>query len=481
MKKSIKINVVLNMLKQLCSVLFPLITIPYVSRVLQKTNYGKYNFGNSIVSYFLLLAGLGITNYAIREGARVRDDKKIEKFSNEVFTINIYSTVISYIILFIFLAFSARLYDYRTLILIQSAAILLTTVGTDWVNSIYEDYLYITIRYLVMQCIALVCLFLFVKQPEDYIKYAIITVIASSGGNLFNIFYVRKYVHLRLVKNCNIKQHIKPILLLFFNAVAVTIYVNSDMTLLGILQSEDAVGIYGLSTKIYLVVKQVLNAVIIVSLPRLSALLGQNDENGFKQLSNKIMDALCTIVFPAVVGLFILSREVILIVGGAEYVEGAAALRILSISLGFAVLAGFYCCAIILPFKQEKILLIASLISSLTNIGLNFLTIPLWSYNGAALTTLISEAIVFLIYLHCSKKFPKVGCAKQVMFSVAIGCIGVVLVCIGVRNVVSGTYFITAFSIIGSGIVYFSIQLIMKNRIVMQVLKTAINKIKLRG
>lgn len=481
-KKSMKINAFLNMSKQICSVIFPLITVPYVSRILQKANYGKYNFGNSIVSYFILLAGLGISNYAIREGARIRNDKnKIEKFSSEVFTINIYSTLISYALLFILLFVSVKLKDYRALIFVQSLAIILTTVGADWINSIYEDYFYITVRYLVMQCLALMLLFIFIRNPEDYIKYAVITVIASSGGNLFNIFYVRRYVHLHFVKDCNVHTHLKPILLLFCNALAITIYVNSDTTILGLLKTEADVGIYSLSTKIYLVVKQVLNAIIMVSLPRLSALLAMDDQQQFKKMANKIMNALCTIIFPSIVGLFALSKECILIVGGNQYVAGSNALRILSFSLAFAVLAAFYYCVIMLPFRQEKICLIASVISALINIILNFIIIPIWNYNGAAFTTLISEAIVFSIYKYFSRKYPKVGCSKNVIFSTLIGCIGIIIACAIVRYFIHETVLIIVASILSSCVIYFIIQIVMKNNIVLEIVNIFLEKIITRA
>ena len=149
--KSIKVNAALNVTKQLCKVIFPLITMPYVTRVLQTSGYGKYNFGSSIVSYFILLAGLGISDYSIREGARVRDDKaKFQKFSEEVFTINLLSTIVSYAVLFALLLFSKKLLDYRLLIIVQSIPIILNTLGCDWVNSVYEDFFYITVRYIVM-------------------------------------------------------------------------------------------------------------------------------------------------------------------------------------------------------------------------------------------------------------------------------------------------------------------------------------------
>ena len=391
--KSIKVNAALNVMKQLCKVVFPLITMPYVTRVLQTSGYGKYNFGSSIVSYFILLAGLGINDYAIREGARVRSDKKkFQTFTDEVFTINVLSTIVSYAILFVLLLFSKKLLDYRLLIIVQSIPIILNTVGCDWINSVYEDFLYITIRYIAMQILSIVLLFALVRTADDYVMYALVTTIASAGGNILNVFYVRRYVHLRVTKKLNLKQHIKPIMMLFFNTIASTIYVNSDTTMLGYLQNENAVGIYGLATKIYLVIKQLLNAIVMVALPRLSAYLGSGDEEKYRALTNKIFSTVCTLVVPAVFGMFMLSEQIVVIIGGAEYTSGVIALKILSFALFFSVLSVFYCCAILLPFKQEKICLMASSISALLNVVLNFVLIPIISYNGAAVTTLISEA-----------------------------------------------------------------------------------------
>ena len=128
-KKSVKLNAILNVIKQMCSVLFPLITIPYVTRVLQADNLGKVNFSTSVISYFLLIAQMGITNYAIREGAKVRYDKeKLNKLSNEVYSINIITTLLSYILLFLCICLFRPLQNYKLLLIIQSATIIRTTI-----------------------------------------------------------------------------------------------------------------------------------------------------------------------------------------------------------------------------------------------------------------------------------------------------------------------------------------------------------------
>ena len=198
MKKSIKINALLNMVKQVMQIIFPIVTTPYITRVLLPENYGKINTGNSLISYISLIAGLGIANYAIREGSLVRDDKeKLNRFSSQVFSINILSTAVSYIILAGVLFLVPHYKDYKLLLIIQGTAVIFSTLGADWINSIEEDYLYLTVRYIVLHVISLVLMFLLVKKPEDYYIYAAITLVNTVGANLMNIFYIRRYVRIR--------------------------------------------------------------------------------------------------------------------------------------------------------------------------------------------------------------------------------------------------------------------------------------------
>ena len=158
--KSFGLNAVLNSLQSLLNLIFPLITFPYISRILSVDGVGKYNFANSIVSYFILLAGLGISVYAVREGAKLRDKREeFSLFASRIFTINIISTIISYIALFLVLFFSASLQKYSIAILIFSVQIFFTTLGVDWIYTIFEEYGYITARNIIFKIISVVLLF----------------------------------------------------------------------------------------------------------------------------------------------------------------------------------------------------------------------------------------------------------------------------------------------------------------------------------
>ena len=156
MSKSFKINALLNSIKKCLSLLFPLVTYPYVLRVIGSTEFGKINFSNSIIGYVMLFASFGISSYAVREGARIRDNKeRINEFISDLFTFNLISTILSLAVFFLLIFFNTKLFEYRDILLIQSLSIVLTALGVDWVNTIYEDYLYITIRYIVIQILAI--------------------------------------------------------------------------------------------------------------------------------------------------------------------------------------------------------------------------------------------------------------------------------------------------------------------------------------
>lgn len=160
----------------------------HISRVLGSDGYGKYSFSYSVTNYFILLAALGIYTYAIREGAKIRDDQKaINQFCSQVFSINVCSAAISLLLLFAMVLFLPKFSGYKAYIFIQSTAIVMAVIGTDWVNGIFEDYFYITVRYIAVQCICLLAMFVFVRRPEDIIPYCIISVLATNGGNLIKI------------------------------------------------------------------------------------------------------------------------------------------------------------------------------------------------------------------------------------------------------------------------------------------------------
>lgn len=470
--KSLGANAILNGIKSMMSVLFPVITFPYVSRVLQVDNLGKYNFAQSVVSYFLLISALGISTYAIREGAKYRDNyEKINTFACEIFTINIASAIFAYILLAAAMILSSKLREYSLLILIFSIQIFFTTIGVEWIYSIFEDYAYITKRSIWVHIVSLVLLFTFVKKQDDYYLYALITVMASSGANIFNFIHSKKYSKIKLTKQCNYKLHIRSILIIFATSIAKTIYVNSDITILGFLTNDYCVGIYSVSAKIYRIVKTFLSAVVVVSVPRLSNYLSNNNIDRFNKTFQKIFNSLITFVVPAIVGLFMLSNEIILIIAEQSYIRASSSLRILSFSLFVCLFGWLYNSCVLIPYKRENRVLIATIVSAVLNVVLNIILIPVWKEDAAAFTTFISEACSMIICTYYSRDIVRLNrCTKGIVNSI-IGCMGIIAACMIMRVFNLGTIAYTFFTVTAAIGVYGIILFILHDETILYIIK----------
>lgn len=475
-KKSLGLNAFLNSLRSILNLVFPLITFPYVSRVLSIDGMGIYNFANTYVSYFLLLAGLGISTYAVREGAKYRDDKKkIQKFASQVFTINMYSTLVSYVLLIATICFFKELFNYRLCILIFSIQIFFTTIGMEWIYIIYEDYSYITIRSIIFKIVSIILLFVFVRDTNDYLQYATITVIAVVGSNVFNYIHIKKFCKIQLLKETNWKHHLKPILIIFASLISVTLYVSSDTTILGLMKGNYAVGVYSISVKIYQMAEGILSALLTVTIPRLSMLFGKKRISEYYTVLSKIINCLSLLVIPTTVGLIMLSKEIIIIIAGSKYLVSVSSLRIIGCSILFSIFSWIFSDCVLIPSKHEMKVLQNTVITAVINILLNLILIPIFSYNGTALSTVIAELMVMILNAKsCWKTIRNIILSRSFFINIIssiVGCIGITIICIIFQLCLSEPIFIILSAVIIAIITYIIILILLKNNIIIDLIK----------
>lgn len=462
-----KQNAVLNIIKQMCSILFPLITFPYAVRILGVEYYGKVNYCNSLITYFSLLAALGMQNYAIREGARIRENKeKLSYLANQLFTINSITAIIAYMLFLLCILVSDNMYDNRYLLLVQSLIIPFSTLGCEWINIIHEDYKYITIRYIILQIISIIAMFLFVHSEADYIIYAAIMTFAQAGAGAANIVYIRKkYFSIKFkLHNIELIKHLKPLLILFGVTLSSYVYINADTTMIGIYRGDIEVGLYSAATKIYNIVKMMISAAMVVTIPRLSALAGEKRKNEYNFLLNKIISLIGIIVIPCTAGLFMLSKQAILIACGAEYMESYTALRILSVTMLISSFSYIFSSGVLIPNKKDKKFFIITIVSAIVNIGLNIIVIPVTGYTGAAITTLISEIIVFCMTFFEAKSLIIINKKIDWLYDSMIGTVAIVIICFVAQKTMTNTFIICIVSIVLSTIAYAMIMLIFNNK-----------------
>lgn len=479
MSHSIKKNTLFNFVKTLSSIVFPLITFPYVSRVLQPENIGKYNWGNTYVNYFSLLASLGVTTYAIRECSRVRDDKKeLGEVSSQIFSINVITTIFAYIILFSVLFLFPNLNPYKRVVLIQSVIIIFTTLGADWINSAMEDFAYITIRTVVFQIISLLLMFIFVHRPEDYLIYAAIGTFSSSGANIMNMLYRRRFCRIRFTFHTEWRKHLKPIMLLFVMLVAQTIFSNSDVTMLGLMRTDYETGLYSTASKVYNLLNQLMASILWVVLPRLSNYYADKNYKEINPLLKKSVQLMAMVCLPCLFGVSVLSKEILRLIGGQNYIEAWPSLIILMGSLFFSLIGGsFIGNMIMLPSKREIYFVRACVAAAFINIGLNFLLIPHWGANGAAFTTLLAHVILYLMMRPYVEKEINIGKTSAIFSAPLIGGLVILIWCIFIKKMFDNFISILALGIIGGASLYFGVLILMKYEFIMPLIPEIKTKI----
>lgn len=405
-EKSIVKNGIYNMAYKLLSVIFPLITVTYTSRILEPQNLGMVTYSQTIVCYFLIFALLGIPNYGIREVAKSRDREEKNKVFSEILVINITSTLLWTFLYCLFVIIFNK--ENLSLYFASGLLLALNVFNVDWFYQGIEEYGFIAFRSLVIKIIFVVALFAFVKQNADYIKFSFIYSIAVAGNYIFGFIKLKKYTAF-IKKGINIKKHLKPIFALFAGTIANELYLNVDITMIGVICADSYVSYYSNPSKIMHVISNVLIALGAVILPRLSVIMHDSKEKAYR-LSMKVYKTLLFIAMPCSFGVFAISKYMIPILFGDIYSVSIATMQILSILiLMFAVDGGVFI-PILISNKKEKIYTFATVLGAATNILFNYFLIKLFQHNGAAIASVLSKAIMMLIeiyYLNKTNLLPK--------------------------------------------------------------------------
>ena len=478
-RSNIRINTVLNIVKTCITLAFPLITFPYISRALLPENIGKISFAQSIVSYFMMIATLGIQTYAIRMCAIYRDEKdKLEDIASQLYTINIITTFVAYFALTITLLFYSSIHDYRTLIVIQSTTILFTTLGADWLNSAMEDFFFITLRTVFFQILSIILMFIFIHSPDDYLKYVAISVLSASGANIINIFYRKKYCTLKLNFNISWKTHLPPIIFLFVMTLSQTIFSNADVTMIGLMKDNLQVGLYSTAHKVEIVLSQIISSLAFVIIPRLSKYYAENNFLEANKLLKKILSFNLTLGLPIFVGAVILANEIVYFVGGESYVNAVPILRVLMISFCFSLIGGsFLGNAVFISMGKEKYYMVVCCVTAVINIVLNAILIPMFSAIGAAIATAINGFLIMLLLLLKVDKRISIDNKIETFAKPLIGCVSIVMCC-GVCHFISNIILRTFLSVSLSVFVYGLVEILLRNDIVIDSLRDLLKKIK---
>lgn len=479
-RKSIKKNFAYNSLLKVLDMIFPLITFPYVARILSPEGIGKVGFSMSVIQYFVLIAQVGIPIYAIRECAKVRDNKEeLTKTVQEILSINFLSVLFSYIFFAVVILNIEQLYSYRNLLLIVSMNIFSTSIGVEWFYQSIEEYKYITIRSIFVKIISLIAIFLFINDKNDFVIYAFITVLSTSLGYLYNFIHIRKYIKIfRRHKDYNFKRHLKPLLLLFSMSLSVSLYVNLDKVMLGFLSDDTAVGLYTAANKMVKVILALITSLGVVLLPRMSYYIENNEEIQINRLISKSLDFVLMISIPATIGIIMLAQPIIRIFAGNEYIGAITTIRIISPIIIAIALSNLIGIQILVSQGKERITLISTIVGAIVNFSLNLLLIPTLKQNGAAIGTLIAEISVMVFQIIFAYSYIKENIRWKSIVSYLLGGSLIILIISAINYFTSMMLIFTALSVFLSIFMYFGFLYLIKNELVFEMTNKLLSIVK---
>lgn len=476
---SIKKNFIMNAILTMSSFIFPLITFPYISRVLLVTGIGKVSFATSIISYFTIFAQLGIPTYGIRVCAQVRGNKEeLSRVTHELLLINIVTTIISYIVFVVSLLTVPKMRDEKILMILMSFTIILSTIGMEWLYKALEKYTYITVRSLIFKLISVAAMFLFVHDKSDYIIYGAISVFAAGASNILNIINAKKYIFFHYVGEYNFKKHLKSIGIFFAMACAVTIYTHLDTVMLGFMTTDVDVGYYNVAVKIKTILTSIVTSLGTVLLPRASYYIQYNELDKFYKVSKKAFNFVFIISVPLIIYFMFLADEVIRLLSGPTYGAAVPAMIIIMPTVFLIGLNNILAIQMLIPLGKEKTVFYAELVGAVIDIVLNYIFIPIFKSSGAAIGTLVAEIIVTFICYWALRKETAEGFREisywKIIISLALGFASLVLM-----RFISLTVFWTLFI---SAVFFFGIYILslylLKEKLTRDLIDQILKKIK---
>ena len=467
-KNSLTKNSIYNMLYSGFNVIFPLVSITYLSRILMAEGIGKVEYARSVVGYFFMIAALGIPNYGVKIIAQAGDSiSKRSKSFFEMFYLNAISTVIFIIIYYIFITYSDYFSERRILFYIMGSILVLNLINIEWFFQGIEHYVYIIKRSIAIKIISFFLIIFFVKNTNDYLIYAVIVCFAAAGNYVFNILYATKYIKFISIYSCNITRHLKPIIALLGSTIAIEVYSMLDTIILEYFQGELYVGYYINCVKIAKLVYTLSTALVATLYPRISSYLKENKIEDTNILLSKGTEILIIFAFPAAIGLFLVSDSLILVLFGASFIPSISCLKILSslvIIFSVAYLLGH---VILMASGNENRILFATLCGVGFNIVLNLLLIPSYKHYGAAIASVIAEILVTIILLTKSRKIIKITINGAFILSILISLV-VMVISIKITNFLIDNMIVKLVSSIFVGaMTYFITLFLSKNQVIL--------------
>lgn len=392
---SVKKNFIYNIIYQILILIIPLITAPYLARVVGAAGVGTYSYTYSIVYYFMLLTMLGVNNYGNRTIAKVRDNKeKISKSFWSIYLLQLFIGILMLLLYFLYL----MLFDvkYKSIVVIQSLYIISAILDINWLFFGLEEFKKTITRNTIVKVCNVILIYLFVKTQNDLCKYTLIMSGMTCIGQLVLWGFARKKVLFVKVELKDIIRHVKPNLVLFIPVVAVSLYKMMDKIMLGSITTVTEVGFYENAEKIINIPLTLITALGTVMLPRISNIIAKGEKNKVKEYINSSINFVMFMSFAMCFGLIAIGYNFAPIFFGKEFQKTGILIIMLATTLPFISFANVLRTQYLIPNEKDKVYIMSVSLGAISNLIMNFIFIPRLGSIGACIGTIVAEASVMV-------------------------------------------------------------------------------------
>lgn len=419
----VKKNVLYSSVLTISQYVFPLITFPYVSRVLGVSNIGLVNFVDSIVNYFILISMLGISILGVREVASCQNDQgKLNSAFSSLFFIHSLFTFFLLFIYIIAIFCIPQFFEHKELFYIGAAKLLFNLFLIEWFYKGTENFKYITSRSLIIRVLYVLAIFLFVRRESDYIIYFLLTTFMVALNSVTNWWYSKRFV-LYSFSKISIRVYLKPFFILGLYLLLTSMYTTFNVAYLGFTSTTEDVGYYTTALKIYTIILGLFTAFTGVMMPRMSVLILNNDDIEFKRMIDKSFSFLFAICFPLMIGTIVLAPQIIELLSGSGYGGAIIPMQLIMPLILVVGIAQVLAIQILMPLNMDKVILRGAFVGTIVGLVFNFLLVHRFQSVGTSVTLFLAEVSVtsYLIYSvdKCvGIKLPYKECLRNLIYSI---------------------------------------------------------------
>lgn len=476
---SVKKNLVWNVILTISGYLFPILTFPYVTRVLGAENLGIANFAMSIVDYAILFSTLGLASIGNRYIPQCNDNKdERNKVFSGLVSLHILLSLLILIIYTICVITIDQLREQYMLYIVGVTKIVMNIFLVEWLFQGMQDFRYITVRSIIIRFLYVIGIFACVRTSRDYDIYFYVTIATTVINAVINWRYTKRFVSFKFSLSFA-KKYIYPVFSMGFNKILLSLYENLNVMVLGFACSAASVGYFTTATKLYSIFLSLLNAYNGVFVPHMNSLLGKGDIEGFKRIVKTSLSLVAIVSIPITIVGIILANEIIYLIAGSGFEKAVFPFQIILIQVSLVGFAQIFENQILLSLKKFKEVLICTSVSTLLSVLILAIFVPSHAEVGSAYAVAIPHVLECSLLYYYAKNILSIEFPFRDFIQNIIICIPIALICLWVHSFIDNYITILILSCTVSIVYYLPMQYyVIKNAYIRQMIDNIFAKIK---